>query len=290
MPRSNGRGSKPCSNTSSNTGVVAPSSKKPSPAEALNAFSPTLLPEKGLVVSESIQHRFNESVSIGTKMDVTLLTYENCLVWLKFFSDTVIKLNTECNMLRGQLDQYRDRASSETVHQAKVDFVRKVTPAIKTAMFPIFLRLIFPSKLEVTSSRDRRALLSFGLSEKCDLATLVFDTAVFKKSFDGNSSKGVNMIEDLSSPLSSKSPSVSVHSFDTPEMREQLWFELGVGTFAVKQFNASRNTYTNLIREVVSKYFDDYPFMPMLPNITFCNLTLYSIACNLLLQKISSSG
>jgi hypothetical protein len=121
-------------------------------------------------------------------------------------------------------------------------------------MFPIFVRLIFPSQLEVTSSRDRRALLSFGLSEKCDLATLVFDTAIFKNhSREGNASKPVNMSEDQSPPLSLKSPSASLHPFDTPEIREQLWFELGVGTFAIKQLNAARNTYTNLIREVVSK-------------------------------------
>jgi hypothetical protein len=82
------------------------------------------------------------------------------------------------------------------VHRAKFNFVRKVTPAIKSATFPIFLHLISPSKWEVTSSRDRRALLSFSLLEKCDLAALVFDTAVFKKSFEGNSSKAVNMIED----------------------------------------------------------------------------------------------
>ena len=283
--------SKPSSKTNrSNTGVVAKSSKKPSPSEVLNQFSPTLLPEKVLAGSESIQHRFNESLSIGTKMDFTLLSYDNCLVWLKFFSDTVVKLNNECTLLRGQLDQYRDRASSDIEHQAKLDFVGKVIPAIKTAMFPIFVRLIFPSQLEVTSSRDRRALLSFGLSEKCDLATLVFDTAVFFKnrSPEGNASKPVKMSEDPFPPLSLKSPSASLHPFDTPEIREQLWFELGVGTFAVKQLNAARNTYTNLIREVVSKYFE----VPMLSNVhfLFCNLTLCSIARNLFLQKICSSG
>jgi hypothetical protein len=259
--------SKPSSKTNrSNTGVVAKPSK-PSPSEVLNQFSPTLLPEKVLAGSESIQHRFNESLSIGTKMDFRLLSYDNCLVWLKFFSDTIVKLNNECTLLRGQLDQYRDRASSDVEHQAKLDFVGKVIPAIKTAMFPIFVRLILPSQLEVTSSRDRRALLSFGLSEKCDLAMLVFNTAVFFKnrSPEGNASKPVNMSEDPFPPLSLKSPSASLHPFDTPEIREQLWFELGVGTFAVKQLNAARNTYTNLIREVVSKYFE----VPMLSNIHF---------------------
>jgi hypothetical protein len=92
--------SKPSSKTNrSNTGVVAKSSEKPSPSVFLNQFSPTLLPEKELAGSESIQHRFNESLSIGTKMDFTLLSHDNCLVWLKFFSDTVVKLNNECTLL-----------------------------------------------------------------------------------------------------------------------------------------------------------------------------------------------
>ena len=37
-------------------------------------------------------------------------------------------------------------------------------------------------------------------------------------------------------------------------MREELWFDFGIRTFSIKSLNASRNTYTNMIREVVSKF------------------------------------
>jgi hypothetical protein len=169
-------------------------------------------------------------------------------------------------LLRAQLNQYRDRVTSDNEHQVKVEFVAKASPVIKNAMFPIFLHLIFPSILEVTSSRDRRALVSFGLTEKCDLATLVFD-AIFNSSV-GSSSKPMNLIESQSLSPSLTSSSVSGHAFDMPSMCEQLWFDLGVGTFAMKTFNASHNTYTNLIRDVVSKF--SFPlFMRMLRNVTF---------------------
>jgi hypothetical protein len=170
-------------------------------------------------------------------MDITLLSEDNRLVWLKFFADTVEKLNSECTLLRGQLDEYQNRAASDIEFQAKEEFVKKVVPAIKGGMFQIFLRLIFPSTVEVTSSRDRRALVSFGLTEKCDFATLVFDT-IFK-SVEGTSSKPVYISENLSPPFTSISSSVTGYAFDTPEMREQLWFQFGVGTFAVKTFNSN---------------------------------------------------
>jgi hypothetical protein len=38
----------------------------------------------------------------------------------------------------------------------------------------------------------------------------------------------------------------TLHLFDTPEMRELLWFNFGIGPFAVKTLNSSRNTSTNL--------------------------------------------
>ena len=114
-------------------------------------------------------------------MDFTVLTKEKCIEWLKFFSDTIVKLSNEVRVLRGQLDQYSERALVDSENQAKVNFTSKVSSAIKSGMFKIFTHLIFPSTVEVTSSRDSRALLSFGLTDKCTLASLVFD-AIFSSS------------------------------------------------------------------------------------------------------------
>jgi hypothetical protein len=103
----------------------------------------------------------------------------------------------------------------------------------------IFLRLIFPSTLEATTSKDRHALLSFGLTEKCGLATLVFES-IFK-SFQGAPSKPVKLVGD--DGFSVVNPVVEMpYLFDTPEMRELLWFDFGIGPFAVKTLNSLCNT------------------------------------------------
>jgi hypothetical protein len=135
--------------------------------------------------------------------------------------------------------------------QEKGEFVKLVSPMIKSGMFQIFLRLIFPSTLEVTTSKDRRALLSFGLTEKCGLATLVFDT-IFK-SFQGTASKPLAIMGDDSSSLEYSAIS-EPHEFDTPKNREILWFDFGIGQYAIKTLNATRNTYTNIVRDLVSEF------------------------------------
>jgi hypothetical protein len=118
-------------------------------------------------------------------------------------------------------------------------------------MFSIFLRLIFPSTVEVTSSRDRGLLASFGLTEKSPLAALVFD--IIFSSSHGNATTPLKVADESSSCPSSTTGAVNQHPFDTPSMHEELWFNLGVGSFSVKAFNSSRNTYTMLIHELVSK-------------------------------------
>ena len=168
---------------------------------------PTFLPVGKGPVPPLILKQFNKSLSVAARMDFTLVSDENRLTWLKFFSDTVLKLNGECNSLKAQLNEYCEMTTTGVQLQEKGEFVKLVSPMIKSGMFQIFLRLIFPSTLEVTTSKDRRALLSFGLTEKCGLATLVFDT-IFK-SFQGTASKPLAIMGDDSSSLESSAISES---------------------------------------------------------------------------------
>ena len=115
---------------------------------------PTHLPAGNGTVSPVTLKRFNHSLTIGAHMDFTELTNENRLVWLMFFADTVPRLNRERYLLQTQLNEYRQQATIDLEHDEKVAFVAKVSPTIKCDMFQIFVRLIFPSTLEVTSSRD----------------------------------------------------------------------------------------------------------------------------------------
>jgi hypothetical protein len=213
---------------------------------------PTLLPPVGKgPVPPQILEQFNDSLSVGSRMDFMLVSEENRLTWLKFFADTVLHLNRECNLLKAQLNEYHETTTTGLQLQENAEFVKLVSPTIKNAMFQIFLRLIFPSTLEVTTSKDRRALLSFGLTEKCGLATLVFDS-IFQSS-QGTASKPLTIIGD-DFPSFDSSTISKPHEFDTPEKRELLWFDFGIGQLAVKTLNATRNTYTCVVRDLVSKF------------------------------------
>jgi hypothetical protein len=92
-------------------------------ADTMNRFTPTLLWEERVTASELIQERFNESLSIGTRMDVTLLPEENCLVWLKISCGTIVKLK----------DQYRDRASSAIEYWRKSCLLQRFPQQLRLA-------------------------------------------------------------------------------------------------------------------------------------------------------------
>jgi len=245
---------------------------------------PTLLPVGNGPVPPLILKQFNDSLSVGTRMDFTQESEENRLTWLKFFSDTVLHLNHECNSLKAQLNEYRETTTTCLQQQELAEFVKLVSPTIKSGMFQIFLRLIFPSTLEVTTSKDRRALLSFGLTEKCGIATLVFET-IFK-SFHGTASKPLTVIGDDAStvPTSILAP----HEFDTPEKREVLWFDFGIGRFTIKTLNNTRNTYTNVVRDLVSKFRFLYHYS--LSHFSFSLLSHFFIAFISIRQKTCSKG
>jgi hypothetical protein len=254
----------------SHKNVIAPEESQANPSSpvptsvSIKQFSPTHLPKNvSGPLPESLLMSFNQSLSVGTKMDFNLAPDEIRLKWLEFFSGAAVHFSNECNLLRAQLDQYRTSSSIDRENKKKEEFVSHVLPRIKSGMFEIFLRLIFPSTVEVTDTRDRRALTNFGLTHKCSLARLVFEH-VFN-TVPGTASKPIHLgVRDSSTNISSSTmPSSNGHEFDSEEMRESLWFDYGVGSFAVKTFNSVRNTYTNFIREVVSKFFK-IPYMPYL--------------------------
>ena len=85
-------------------------------------------------------------------MDFLLVSEENRLSWLKFFANTVLYLNRECNSLKAQLNEYHETTTTGLQLQEKAEFVKLVRPMIKNAMFPIFLRLIFPSTQPIASN------------------------------------------------------------------------------------------------------------------------------------------
>jgi hypothetical protein len=206
-------------------------------------FVPICLPDGGGVIPENILHHYNESLIVGATLDFTLMSEEQHLMWLKFFSRSTARLNEACLSLQGQLAEYRMASTVNIQNKEKVDFLAKACPVIRQSIFPIFTRLIFASRVEVTTSKDKCSLMSFGLTEKCGLARLVFYQAF-------NTQLGI-----LTQPVIVDRDTSEKHQFDTPEGRESLWFDYGIGSFTLKQFNKTRNTYTSQIREVTSKFW-----------------------------------
>jgi hypothetical protein len=116
-------------------------------------------------------------------------------------------------------------------------------PLIKKRSHDLFIKLAFPSMIEVTTTNGK-ALSMFGLTSTSPLARMVFDEFVFKP--QGSSSADPISPEDNSS-LTPR------HEYDTPNIRDNLWVNHGIGTYTVKEIGRSRNTVTNICRDVVRK-------------------------------------
>jgi hypothetical protein len=116
-------------------------------------------------------------------------------------------------------------------------------PLIKKRSHDLFVKLTFPSKIEVTTTNGN-ALSMFGLTSTSPLARMVFDKFLFKP--QGSSSADPISPEDNSLPTTR-------HEYDTPDIRDDLWVNHGIGTFTVKEIGRTRNTVTNICRDVVRK-------------------------------------
>jgi hypothetical protein len=97
--------------------------------------------------------------------------------------------------------------------------------------------------IEVTTTNGN-ALSTFGLTSTSPLARMVFDKFVFKS--QGSSSADPISPED-NSFLTPR------HEYDTPNIRDDLWVNHGIGTFTIKEIGCARNTVTNICRDVVCK-------------------------------------
>ena len=102
-------------------------------------FVPTILPDKGGVIPDTILHHYNESLIVGATLDFTLMSEEQHLMWLKFFLQSTARLNEACLSLQGQLTKYRMASTANIENKDKVDFVALACPVIRLCMFQIFI-------------------------------------------------------------------------------------------------------------------------------------------------------
>jgi hypothetical protein len=116
-------------------------------------------------------------------------------------------------------------------------------PLIKKRSHNLFVKLAFPSMIEVTTTNGN-ALSTFGLTSTSPPARMVFDEFVFKPQGSG-----------FANPISPEDNSLLTprHEYDTPNIRDDLRVNHGIGTFTVKEIGRTRNTITNICRDVVRK-------------------------------------
>jgi hypothetical protein len=111
-------------------------------------------------------------------------------------------------------------------------FATKMLPLIKKRSHNLFVRLAFPSMIEVTMTNGN-ALSTFGLTSTCPLARMIFGKFVFKPQ---GSSSADPISPDNNSMLTPR------HEYDTPNIHEDLWVNHGIGIITVKEIGRTRNT------------------------------------------------
>jgi hypothetical protein len=205
-------------------------------------FVPTSLPPGTGVVSRELQVSFRETLDVMTKVDFSSLAPDKSLKWNLTLSETCLRFSKEITQLQHQLFSLQDTNNKNAESRKRDAFAKFMYPLIKKHCHKVFTRMVFPSKLEVTTTMGT-ALCGFGLTSTCALASYIFDEIVFKQ--HGTSARDIICVDDQSSHCQ--------HPFDTPQIRNDLWVTYGIGSVSVKEVGRIRNTITNLCRDATSK-------------------------------------
>jgi hypothetical protein len=205
-------------------------------------FVPTSLPPGKGVVSRELQVSFRETLDVMAKVDFSSLSPEKSLEWNITLSKSCLRFSEEITQLQHQLISLQDTSNKNAETRKRDAFAKFMYPLIKKHCHKVFTRMVFPSKLEVTTTMGA-ALCGFGLTSTCALANYIFDEIVFKQ--HGTSASDIICIDDQSSH--------GRHPYDTPQIRNDLWVTYGIGSISVKEVGRIRNTITNICRDATSK-------------------------------------
>jgi hypothetical protein len=162
---------------------------------------------------------------------------------MSLYQNLVCHLSEEYSLLKKHFSLFKSSSLDTNITTQRQAFATKMLPLIKKRSHDLFVKLAFPSMIEVTTTNGN-ALSTFGLTSTCPLARMVFDKFVFKP--QGSS---------FANPISPDNNSLLTphHEYDTPDIREDLWVNHGIGTFTVKEIGCTHNTVTNICRDVVCK-------------------------------------
>ena len=176
------------------------------------------------------------------KLDFSSLSPDKSIQWNITLSKTCLRFSKEMAQLQHQLFSLQDTNNKNAETCKRDAFAKFMYPLIKKHCHKAFTRMVFPSKLEVTTTMGT-ALCGFGLTSTCALANYIFDEIVFKQ--HGPSARNIICVDDQSSH--------GRHPYNTPQIRNDLWVTYGIGSVSVKEVGRIRNTITNICRDATSK-------------------------------------
>jgi len=206
-------------------------------------FVPTSLPTgKGVIVSKEIQVSFMETLDVMANVDFSSLSHDKSIEWNISLSKSCLRFYEEMTRLQHQVSSLQDTTNKKAETHKRDVFAKDAYPLIKKHCHKVFTRMVFPSKLEVTTTMGT-TLCGFGLTSTCALANYIFDEIVFKH--HGTSAHDIICVDDQSAHCR--------HEYDTPQIRNDLWVNYGIGSVSVKEVGRIRNTITNICRDATSK-------------------------------------
>jgi hypothetical protein len=214
------------------------------PLTYVRDFVPTALPTGTGTITSDVLSSFQETLDIMSKIDFSTLSNDKNIEWNVCLSKSCRRLSEEYSLLQKHYQSLKSSAVDSTNTSQRKAFADDVIPLIKKRIHNIVLMLPFPSMIEVTTTNGK-SLSSFGLTSTCPLSRMVFDQFVFKP--QGSSAS------DPISPDDKSSRTPPRHQYDSPEIREELWVTHGIGTFTIRELGRTRNTVTNICRDVLRK-------------------------------------
>jgi hypothetical protein len=209
----------------------------------VSGFIPTSLLTGHGTIPIAIKDSFQATLDIMSKINFFTLSKDKSIEWNVALSQSCCHLSEEYSLLKKRFSLFKSSAPQMNITTQRQAFANKMLPLIKKCSHDLFVKLAFPSMIEVTMTNGK-ALSTFGLTSTSPLARMVFDKFVFKPQCSSSAN-----------PISPEDNSLLTpcHEYDTPNIRDDLWVNHGIGTYTIKEIGRTHNTITNICRDVVCK-------------------------------------
>jgi hypothetical protein len=191
----------------------------PSLLMSVTCFVPTSLPTGQSTIPNDVMHSFQSTLDIIPKINFSTLSKDKSNEWNVALSESCHCLSEEYSLLKKRFSSFKSSSLDTNITTQRQAFATKMFPLIKKRSHDLFVKLAFPSMIEVTTTNNGNALSTFGLTSICFLARMVFDEFVFKP--QGSCSADPIFPDDNTTPTPR-------HEYDTPDIREDLCVNHGI--------------------------------------------------------------